>query len=70
MHLKRIVLRQYQSNKGYKENKIVDKKGRKINMLDEFRIETTSVGQYIDKVEKKKIKADQDVQREFCWSNK
>ena len=38
-------------------------------MLDEFRIETTSVGQYIDKVEKKKIKADQDVQREFCWSN-
>lgn len=40
-------------------------------MLDEFRIETTTVGSYIDRVNDidGDISVDQAVQREFCWSN-
>ena len=43
-------------------------------MLDEFRIETTTVGRYIKRIKGKNkvygdISVDQAVQREFCWSN-
>ena len=37
-------------------------------MLDEYRIEPMSVGQYLSEVKKENIKIDQAVQREFCWS--
>lgn len=37
-------------------------------MLDEYRIEPLSVGQYLDGVESEDIKIDQAVQRSFCWS--
>lgn len=36
-------------------------------MLDEYRIEPLSVGQYLDGVESEDIKIDQAVQRSFCW---
>lgn len=38
-------------------------------MLDEYRIESMSVGQYLDEVDNENIKVDQAVQREFCWNN-
>ena len=37
-------------------------------MLDEYRIESMSVGQYLDEVKVGNIKIDQAVQREFCWT--
>lgn len=37
-------------------------------MLDEYRIEPLSVGQYLDGVEGEDIKIDQAVQRSFCWN--
>ena len=37
-------------------------------MLDEYRIEPLSVGQYLDGVESEDIKIDQAVQRSFCWN--
>lgn len=37
-------------------------------MLDEYRIEPLSVGQYLDRVDSEDIKIDQAVQRSFCWS--
>lgn len=37
-------------------------------MLDEYRIESMSVGQYLDEVDNENIKIDQAVQREFCWN--
>lgn len=37
-------------------------------MLDEYRIETVSVGQYLDEVHNENIKIDQAVQRDFCWN--
>lgn len=37
-------------------------------MLDEYRIESMSVGQYLDEVYDENIKIDQAVQREFCWN--
>ncbi len=37
-------------------------------MLDEYRIEPLSVGQYLDGVYNEDIKIDQAVQRSFCWS--
>lgn len=37
-------------------------------MLDEYRIEAMSVGQYLDEVYNENIKIDQAVQREFCWN--
>lgn len=37
-------------------------------MLDEYRIESMSVGQYLDEVHDENIKIDQAVQREFCWN--
>lgn len=37
-------------------------------MLDEYRIEPLSVGQYLDRVDDEDIKIDQAVQRSFCWS--
>lgn len=37
-------------------------------MLDEYRIEPLSVGQYLDGVDNEDIKIDQAVQRSFCWS--
>lgn len=37
-------------------------------MLDEYRIEPTSVGQYIKAVKKENIKINQAVQRDFCWN--
>lgn len=36
-------------------------------MLDEYRIEPTSIGQYLDSVYNEDIKIDQAVQRSFCW---
>lgn len=38
-------------------------------MLDEYRLKTMTIGDYIDDVYEKKIKSDQAVQRAFCWSN-
>ena len=37
-------------------------------MLDEYRIEPLSVGQYLDRVDNEDIKIDQAVQRSFCWN--
>lgn len=37
-------------------------------MLDEYRIEPLSVGQYLDGVYNEDIKIDQAVQRSFCWN--
>lgn len=37
-------------------------------MLDEYRIETVSVGQYLDEVHNENTKIDQAVQRDFCWN--
>lgn len=37
-------------------------------MLDEYRIEPLSIGQYLDSVESEDTKIDQAVQRSFCWS--
>lgn len=37
-------------------------------MLDEYRIEPLSVGQYLDGVNCEDIKTDQAVQRSFCWN--
>lgn len=37
-------------------------------MLDEYRIEPLSIGQYLDGVENEDIKIDQAVQRSFCWN--
>lgn len=37
-------------------------------MLDEYRIEPLSVGQYLDGVNSEDIKTDQAVQRSFCWN--
>lgn len=37
-------------------------------MLDEYRIEPMSVGQYVEAVRNEDIKVDQAVQREFCWN--
>lgn len=37
-------------------------------MLDEYRIEPMTVGQYLDAVYNEYIKIDQAVQREFCWT--
>lgn len=37
-------------------------------MLDEYRIEPISVGQYLDGVNNEDTKIDQAVQRSFCWS--
>lgn len=37
-------------------------------MLDEYRIEPLSVGQYLDRVYDEDIKVDQAVQRSFCWT--
>ena len=37
-------------------------------MLDEYRIEPLSVGQYLDRVDAEDIKIDQAVQRDFCWN--
>lgn len=37
-------------------------------MLDEYRIEPLSVGQYLDRVYDEDIKIDQAVQRSFCWT--
>lgn len=37
-------------------------------MLDEYRIEPMTVGQYLEAVDNEDIKIDQAVQREFCWS--
>lgn len=36
-------------------------------MLDDYRIEPVSVGQYLDRVESEDIRVDQAVQRSFCW---
>jgi hypothetical protein len=38
-------------------------------MLDEYRIEPLSVGQYLDGVKSEDIKIDQAVQRSFCWGS-
>lgn len=37
-------------------------------MLEEYRIEPLSVGQYLDGVDNEDIKIDQAVQRSFCWT--
>lgn len=37
-------------------------------MLDEYRIEPLSVGQYLDGVDNEDTKIDQAVQRSFCWN--
>ena len=37
-------------------------------MLDEYRIEPLSIGQYLDRVDSEDIKIDQAVQRDFCWT--
>ena len=36
-------------------------------MLDEYRIEPMTVGQYLDEVDNENIKINQSVQRDFCW---
>lgn len=36
-------------------------------MLDEYRIEPMTVGQYLDEVDNENIKINQAVQRDFCW---
>lgn len=38
-------------------------------MLDEYRIEPMTVGQYLDAIYSEDIKIDQAVQREFCWTS-
>ena len=37
-------------------------------MLDEYRIEPMTIGQYLDEVDQENIKINQAVQRDFCWS--
>lgn len=37
-------------------------------MAKKYRIESTSLGQYLDAVYDGEIKLDQSVQRDFCWS--
>ena len=37
-------------------------------MLDEYRIEPMTIGQYLDEVDHENIKINQAVQRDFCWS--
>ena len=37
-------------------------------MLDEYRIEPMTIGQYLDEVDQENIKINQAVQRDFCWN--